>query len=209
VREDFETLVDRLDAAEPDVREGAVIGLARTNTVRAMAVLQKVVSQDPSVRVRYVAKKALWVMKRRMGQGQQRPGPTVILGLRPDTSELDNFKAVLVGGDYDRKDALLKMMVRHRLKGAYPLVAAAARSEKSPLARSKMVIVMGVLGGEEAVGDVADYLNDPDPRVRANAIEALEHTGSEAAHPLILPDKNSLFTLVKHTGRQLMISGSL
>ena len=171
-QEHLDKLVCQLDDVHEGVREKAVIALAKTNTFRAMAVLEQVVSEDKSVRVRYVAKKALYVLKKRMTRDAKRQGPTAILGVKPANVEVDKFRRVLVGDDIEKKEALLKIIMRHKLKGALGILIEAAAMEKEPRIRSQMVIVMGVIGDEGAIKHVATFLYDPDPRVRANAIEA-------------------------------------
>ena len=185
-QEYLDKLVCQLDDVDEGLREKAVIALAKTNTFRAMAVLEQVVSEDKSVRVRYVAKKALYVLKKRMTRDAKKQGPTVILGVRPANVELEKFRAVLVGDDGQKKEALLKVIMRHKLAGALGILIEAAAMEKDPRIRSQMVIVMGVIGDDGAIKHVATFLYDPDPRVRANAIEALEHIGSEEAFPMII-----------------------
>ena len=182
----LDKLVSQLDDIDEGVREAAVIALAKTNTFRAMAVLEQIVSEDKSVRVRYVAKKALYVLKKRMSHDAKRQGPTVIMGVKPANVELEKFRAILTGHDNEKKEALLKVILRHKLKGAMGLLIEAAAVEKEPRIRSQMVIVMGVIGDEGAIKHVATFLYDDDPRVRANAIEALEHIGSPAAFPMII-----------------------
>ena len=182
----FEDLLEDLEDCDEGIREQAILALAKTGRFRAISVLQKVVSQDESVKIRYVAKKALQYMKKHLGEATKRQGPRVIAGLEADKLELDKFRGILFGDDAKKKQSLLELIVRHDLSGVGGLLIEAAALEENPQIRSKMVLVLGIIGGDDYTKHIATHLYDEDPRVRANAIEALEHIGSDSALSIVV-----------------------
>jgi len=176
----IKSIIESLQSPLEAQRELAVQALVKTNDIRSIPALQRVAGSDESVRIRYQAKKALFVLKRRLEQGI--PGG----GTEPQHIKTDKVREILAGPDPAKKLGLLKVIARHKLATTIPLLFEAAKSEQDAVVRSNIIIVVGILGDEAHIGDIAAYVHDRDPRVRANAIEALEYINHPNAYPIIV-----------------------
>lgn len=165
-------------------RERAVHALVRTSDIRAIPALQRVATSDESVRIRYHAKKALFVLKQRFAKELPDDGTEGVAPAAP--VDLERVRTILAGDDASRKLALLRILARLDMAAAKPVLVAAGRTESDGIVRSNILIVLGMLGDDGDIKDVASFLHDEDPRVRANAIEALEYIGHPNAYPIIV-----------------------
>ena len=183
---DIKRIIDSLDSPLEAQRERAIEALVKSNDIRAIHALQRVASTDESVRLRYLAKKALFVLKRRLSKDIPDEGPDSVVGLKPSSVRLDKVRDIFKSGDSSKKLSLLKVIAKHKLKQTITLLLEAVKTEADALVRSNIIIVVGMIGDEKNIKDIAGHLHDSDPRVRANAIEALEYTNHPNAYPIIV-----------------------
>ena len=187
---DFDAIVKSLKSPLEAERERAIQALVRTRDVRSVAILQKVASADESVAVRYMAKKGLFYLRKQLGLGELAPEAASSSGesgvARKAELPQEKLRSILQGDDDGQKLKLLQALTRRKLHSALPLLLAHDISAESPEVRSNMVLVVGILGGEEELKFLRTFLDDPDPRVRANTIEAMEYLGSPRMYPLVV-----------------------
>ena len=183
---DIKRIIGSLDSPLEAQRERAIEALVKSNDIRAIHALQQVASSDESVRLRYLAKKALFVLKRRLSKDIPEEGPDSVVGLKPSSVRLDRIAEIFNSKDSAKKLSLLKVIAKHGLKQTVSLLLEAAKKEPDALVRSNIIIVVGMVGDEKNIKDIAGHLHDTDPRVRANAIEALEYTNHPNAYPIIV-----------------------
>ena len=183
---DIKRIISSLDSPLEAQRERAIEALVKSNDIRAIHALQRVASTDESVRLRYLAKKALFVLKRRLSKDIPEEGPDSVVGLKPSSVRLDKVRDIFNSGDSSKKLSLLKVIAKHKLKQTVTLLLEAAKTEPDALVRSNIIIVVGMVGDEKNIKDIAGHLHDTDPRVRANTIEALEYTNHPNAYPIIV-----------------------
>lgn len=205
----FQELLSGLDSPLETERVKCIERLIRSNDIRAIRALQQVVSRDASVRVRYMAKKALYLFKERMkgalpgGAGEDKAG---VAAQKIDPKKI---QAILSGDDVQKKLKLLQAVAKFRLKGALPILMSHGKAETDPVVRSNLVLALGILGDQTQLPEVKIYLEDADYRVRANAIEAIEAIDHPEGYPALVhlladPDNRiraNAIKALKHYGK--------
>ncbi|MHC4937329.1 MAG: HEAT repeat domain-containing protein, partial [Planctomycetota bacterium] len=168
---------------EPE-RKRAIQTLVKSRDVRAVEVLQKVASTDESVAIRYLAKKAIYYLRKQLGLGELSAGTES--GSTQSLFPAGKLKSILEADDGEAKLRLLQALSRRKVASALPTLLEYDATSDTPEVRSTLVLVIGILGGEEELKYLKDYLRDEDPRVRANAIEAIEYLGTPMGYPLVV-----------------------
>lgn len=180
----FEAIVEALKSPLEAQRERAVQALVRSRDVRAVELLQRVVSEDESVAVRYLAKKGLFYLRK--GLGEEGAADVPEEGAAAPSGLEAKLKAILEKGSDAQKIKLLRGLTSKKLTKALPILKVHPIEADNPEVRSNYVLTIGILGGENELSFVKDFLEDEDPRVRANTVEALEFLGTPKAYPLVV-----------------------
>ena len=210
---DIEALKVLAASTDENVRLQAIKGLYESQDMRAMAVLVQLTSQDVSVKVRYLAKKAIFLLRKvlrnelkntsafsgefkspQMAAGKVEKVVSQIDGQLKEpankTAEtsinLPEFISAYEQANSDTRIWYIQSAVRYNAVDVLPFLSEEAPKEQDPHVRATLAISLGILGDENEIHVIAHFLQDSDPRVRANAIEGLEYTGSPKAYPFIM-----------------------
>jgi HEAT repeat protein len=155
-------LLDRARDDRPEIRAGALEGLARTGSPAALAALSAALS-DPSLRVRIAAAEGL-------GRAGVR-GAAALVGAAatadPGTPEWRSALARALGDS-----------------GAAEAVPALATLLEGPSAASAAA-ALSRIGAPDAAAPLVAYLERPDAPARAEAVEALAQLAARDAAPVI------------------------
>ena len=193
-------------STDEQVRLQAVKGLYESRDIRAMATLKQLASQDGSVRVRYMAKKAMFLLRKMMEvelldepslsgdvsmhEVKQQADEAVLRKSGANdthiTINLPKYKASYCQAAPEKKVEYIQAAVRYNSNELLPFFSEQVNVEKDVHVRATLAISIGILGGEQEVPAVASFLKDPDPRVRANAIEGLDYIGVPRVYPIIM-----------------------
>ncbi|MBI2942576.1 MAG: HEAT repeat domain-containing protein, partial [Candidatus Wallbacteria bacterium] len=180
----FESFEQELGSPLPDTRQQAVVGLVEAGDLRALPLLERAARQDPNTKVRFYAKRGLLILKQRVaaepGQpgGDGRPAPRKL----PDLRVLVSRWRTLSVGDRIRAIQHLIALGNPQL---LPFYTSLLKLEKEPFVRSKLAVALGILGDPACLPVLKGLLGDPDPRVRANTVEAIGYVGGEASLALL------------------------
>ena len=201
---DIEALKVLAASTDENVRLQAIKGLYESQDIRAMAVLVQLTSQDVSVKVRYLAKKAIFLLRKVLRKELQKSsafsGEYKVSDLRKaaeviqppsekaaETSiDLPQFIGAYEKANSDTRIWYIQSAVKYNAIDVLPFLCEEAGREGDPHVRATLAISIGILGGENEITAVASFLQDSDPRVRANAIEGLEYIGHVKAYPFIM-----------------------
>jgi HEAT repeat protein len=191
---DMNSILQSLKSPLDAEREQAIQGLVRSRDVRSLAILKKMASDDESVSVRYMAKKGLFYLRKQLGQdGLPDPSQEEEAAAAREKEEneasgipAEKLQALFASGSPAQKLRLLQGLSRRNLTSALPVLLQHDVAGEPPEVRSNMVLVVGILGGEDELRFLKTFLDDPDPRVRANTIEAMESLGTPKMYPLLI-----------------------
>jgi HEAT repeat protein len=174
--ENLKSILLQLQSSDESDRRNALLELIRCRDPRRDLILQKLAADDPSVELRYYARKALSSLQ---GPGSASPSPP----LSPLSSSL---RDLLLSGDLRQRLLGLKKAGEMPSRETAVLVRAGLEIEDNPLVRSAFIATLGQMGTSEDVPLLISFLNEADSRVRANAVEALGQIGGkEAMHHLV------------------------
>lgn len=181
----IETLLASPDETD---RKHAIIRMAKESSEHYLEQIQKLADEDPSVDVRFFARRVL---------GFLRPRPDPEPGPEPGI-DLDGLHRVFQSGTTLQKGRLVRALVEKNMREAVPalveILSRAGGPGTAPLVEgedaiiSALLIAIGSLGGDRTLGTILPYLEHDSARVRANAIEALEwvRRGSEQPEATLL-----------------------
>lgn len=173
VEDNYDELLTSGDESE---RKKAIIFLARNPTMDNLTVLKDLAESDESVEVRFFARKAVDVVKK-----------SLKLRVTEDTNQPpEGIPGYPRNGGVRDKLSAIQHIIDNGAADSMPEIIDAMKSETDPAVLSAMLIVTGKFGGESEAGLVVPFLEHANPRVRANAIESLEMTGSVKVYPHII-----------------------
>ncbi|MDD2714537.1 MAG: tetratricopeptide repeat protein [Candidatus Wallbacteria bacterium] len=176
VNEQIRLLLQSEDETE---RKQAIIQLAKKPSRENFLTLQKIADFDESVEVRFYAKKALNVLKSRITPKLSEKKTAYF-----SPAEIENF----FEGKTESSQAvpIIQHLVNTGLKEKLPELITVLNREKDSNILAALLIAIGKFGSESEIKTIAPFLSHEIPRVRANAIDALEMIGSERAYPFVI-----------------------
>lgn len=160
---DLDSLLADLEALDEDARERAVQGLVDLGDPAAFSALERVAASDGSIQVRFLAKKALHKLQENIADA----GPDVELAF-----DVESLADALARPDAAARRKVLEMAVSRKHKVIVPLLPPLLERETDPSVRRAALLALA-LSGRKAVPTLARFLDDPDARVRAGALEGL------------------------------------
>ncbi|MFZ2955633.1 MAG: HEAT repeat domain-containing protein [Candidatus Ozemobacteraceae bacterium] len=169
--------ISLLSSAQELERIQGITLLAKTPTEENFTSVRNMAENDESVDVRYFARKALNIIK-----SQLKPQ---VSAAKPPSIDLNKVRKYFDGGEEEKLGVLQALIDRH-LSQTVPLIYHSLKRETNVTVISAMLKAIGVLGGPEAIRLLLPFLEHANPRIRANAVEALDLTGSSRGYPFII-----------------------
>jgi len=172
-------IIELLKSTSENDRKKAVLILAKKPSKDNLLIIRDVAECDESVEVRFFARKALYCIKE---------------ALKPkvagETTKTVNLKSIAKYFASDKSVEEKLAVVQHAINKNMTVITEAfieqLQQETSSEVVSALLIAIGKLGDESKIKYIIPYLNDDNSRVRANAIEALEYTGSTKIYPYVI-----------------------
>lgn len=201
-----QNIVQGLASPDEETRKRAIFLAAQALDFRAVPALRTIAENDPSIELKYFAKKALFFLQQNYLRQQQGQPPMEGAPAPPGgdpaeasdtTASLQRVRAGLEDPDPQARNRLVQALARHGAAEALDLVLERVDKETDPFVRATMAVTVGILGTRREVPVLERFLKDEDPRVRANAIEGLMHVGAPEAARLIAPHLKDLDNRVK------------
>lgn len=171
-------LAAELGSEDPRRRASALQELARTDLqsiVRHRDQLVSMAASDASTDLRYMARQLLGALERKLAgaapAAPAAPAPAATLDAPDPRSRLEAVEAIRQRGDRAEADGL------------------AARIENETDARvlAAMAAALGKIGSSQHLPQIKHLLKSEDPRVCANAVEAVVAVGGDIAVESLLP----------------------
>jgi HEAT repeat protein len=165
-----------LRSADVQERRDGILELVRSGDPMTEAILARLAATDPSVEIRYYARRALDSLTSRTGTtGEEqpipdRPVPELLIDPDPRVRFAGIRRALAQGGP---------LMVE--------LLRAGLQREQVPQLTAGFITALGRLGGADDLALLAPYLQNSEPRLRANAVEAMATIGTETAYSCLIP----------------------
>ncbi len=165
-----------LESEVEDVRKAAVAWLANSGDRSAIEPLKRL-TNDPSVSIRFFARKAIAAIEKRHPGGVSRApspaaGPSAATG-SGGTADLAAWAVRLRDLDPDTRLQAVLDTYSARLEGLLPLLTAMLEAEEEVTVRSALVSAVGRYQDPGTLQLLFRFLDDGDSRVRANTIDAL------------------------------------
>ncbi|MBI4864236.1 MAG: HEAT repeat domain-containing protein [Candidatus Riflebacteria bacterium] len=207
--EPAQTDVLLIDLESPDepARRAAIFALATAGEIRAIPQLKRMSAQDDSMELRYLARKALHMMGARDPVARSLVAPPSAHDSRKlAVGPLELIGPRLADPDPAKRASALRAAARKGDPVLLPAVLDRVGKEDSPEVRSLLVQVVAILGGKAQLPVIGQHLSDPDVRVRANTVEALEELDDVGAWALIIralqdPDHRVKVNAVRALGK--------
>lgn len=187
-----QNILQALRSPDEENRKRAIFLAAQTLEFRTIPALNAIANEDPSIELRYFAKKALFFLqqnylRRQKGEGTgEIPAPAV----QADAGQNERVEALrreLANPSAEVRNKVLQALVRLGGPRALEALVERAGAEEDPFVRATLAISLGILGGRAQLPLLETFLQDQNPRVRANAIEGLMHLDAPEAARLIAP----------------------
>lgn len=187
-------LSEDLKSNDTTIRKTALSCLIRLGSgFQVENIIKRFSELDPSPEVRYIAKKALDRLNI-----QSRPEfaqtKQLIARLLQNTGEkkIEVYKRALASEDSFLKLELLMLIyadpeTKKDRRIIFDILKNRLSQEKDPFILPIYVKGLGIYGDDSAISILQNYLSSQNPRVVANAIEALEELNSELSLNMVLP----------------------
>lgn len=181
----LEVLQKALSSAEEATRKQAILAAAQAFEVRLVPLLQRIAQQDPSIELRFLAKKALAFFQLRLRQAQEKKAATGI-GEGPQ-ARIRGLLEELRSPDVEVRNNAVQSLGKLGGKDVAHEILLACKRESDPFVRASLAVAVGQAAKEDGLDALRAFLNDEDPRVRANAIEGMSFLPAQQAAQWITP----------------------
>jgi HEAT repeat protein len=189
------TNLKNIKSLDPKKREAAVAGLALSETIEALAALEKTAVEDTNIEVQFQAKRALETLRTKLTGESSKAGSS-----KDEDSENTACTAEKSECNPSRKKIRSKSTPISDDEKIKAIKAAAAtnspetlqslirdlETEESAEVRGTALLAIGLLGGTDQLQIFAHHLGDKDPSVRLNCVKALTYMNEKMAYPLFV-----------------------
>lgn len=169
-------IADLVSRDEP-TRKKALFQMGKLLDLRAIESIKRAASEDPSAEVKYLARKLLALYEARKPECRSMIRPPV----PASGGKVEEALEGLASEDTNRRGAALKACTQLADQRALAAVrarcgldASGAPREKVAEVRSLIPAALAHLGGKSQVPILVSLMDDKDPRVRANALAAVQ-----------------------------------
>lgn len=194
----LEKIRQALGGGNPQHVRQALNAIARHRIAQAAPLLQALLRTEQDPELRYLANKVLNFLVHGVPGGnpstagaEGAPSPRedpepIIEAVDPSVMKLAPGTP-LVSPDPRLRLKAVMLLIQNPQTAAYEVLAALAETEKDAFVRSALPMALVRIGGNEVLPlIVRSFLEDPHPRVRANAVEALSNLEDLRAAPFLV-----------------------
>ncbi|OIP27891.1 hypothetical protein AUK22_04890, partial [bacterium CG2_30_54_10] len=178
----FLKAAERLSSPSEDERKEAVLALLKLQDPRAIDLLPNVVTMDRAVDVRYLARKAYYLLRDVIPNKSGEP----FLEL-PDGISLYDLEKLLLDENPRIRGEGIKLTERLDPGSVAPFLRNALAAEKITNLQAELITALGRSGSRNDIPTLASFLAASEPRMRANAIDALAVIGGVEALEFVVP----------------------
>ncbi|MBI4860751.1 MAG: HEAT repeat domain-containing protein [Candidatus Riflebacteria bacterium] len=183
--DDIEQYLADIESVSEEVRERAILALARYNDVQCIFALKKAAREDENLRLRNLARKCLMELKKEI------TSVAPDLYLRHETSDrhlnLKKLKGYLSSPDSKIRLNAVRSTITYKEKRTLGILNAHLAEETDPVVKGAAIIALGILGRSEVIPNLSGLLKDErEPLVRKAIIEGLSYSRDVNAYPVIL-----------------------
>ncbi len=176
MNDNLAAILPLLQSADENDRRQGIIDLIQSGDQLTIPILNKLANEDPSVEIRYYARRALDSLRSQVEKSPE-SGVEQVADL-PTLFSSDDPKLRFEG---------LKGALKAGTRDAHILVREGLKRETVPQLQASFVIALGRFGDHGDIDLLAEHLQHADSRVRANAVEALATIGTEECYKYLIP----------------------
>ena len=189
----FEAIQQMLSSTDVKTRDVAAYSLLKLEIPSSLPLIVSILS-DTEMSIRLKARNALVVLAKNGCQEAY----TALSRHAGERQSPESFMTMSVIEKRPKLDKLADPRPRERMRAVQDIVDNDQREripellqallrEKDQYVRATIVVALGRLKAEDAVGSLKVFLEDDDNRIRANAVEALGAIGGNDIYPLLIP----------------------
>ena len=189
----FDAIRQMLSSTDTKTRDVAAYSLLKLEIPSSLPLIVSILS-DAEMSIRLKARNALVVLAKngcqeaytalsRHAGERQSPESFMTMSVIEKRPKLDKL------GDPRPRERMraVQDIVDNEQRERIPELLQALLREKDQYVRATIVVALGRLKAEDAVGSLKVFLEDDDNRIRANAVEALGSIGGNDIYPLLIP----------------------
>lgn len=175
----LEAIVFDLESDDESLRKGALLSVPDLGerALEAIPLLQEIATADPSIELRYIARKVLGLLATQASMEPAPTGPRQSAGLTQALVRVppEVLALRLASSNPAERGSAYRATAMKRDAALLPslLTRVGVKGEPDPDLRALLVQVIAVLGGKGQLRIITSYLDDPDPRVRCATVEML------------------------------------
>ncbi len=189
----FDEIRAMLSTNDSKTRDAAAYSLLKLEKPASLPLIVSILS-DTEMSIRLKARNALVVLAKNGCQEAY----SALSRHAGERNSPESFMTMSVIEKRPKLDKLADPRPRERMKAVQDIVDKNQRErtpellqallrEKDLYVRATIVVALGRLRAEDAVGSLKVFLEDDDDRIRANAVEALGAIGGNDIYPLLIP----------------------
>lgn len=157
-------------------KQKQILTLVKRGTKSVMPILRLISSEDTDVQIRYLARKAMFHLKQRLGSEQE----------ATDQTDFAKLKTLITDSNPDKVAKAIEVSLRRYPTELLSFLRGKLTTFQDPFTLSSVAIAFGRIGDQQDFNWIVSLLEHADSRVRASAVEALGCLGLKEGTPYLL-----------------------
>jgi len=183
--DNIDQIKEILASGSENQKKKALASLVKIGTIEVVPIIKKVAIDDSNVQIRYLAKKALYLIKK--GFQIREPDLQIKTQRQKSHINLESLEKYLWHSKPAYRIKAVQGAIKFGDKRALPLLIKRLEIEDDGEVKATLILALGTLGESEQAKIIVGFLKDADYRIRANTVEALEYIGDESFYPELIP----------------------
>jgi HEAT repeat protein len=170
----------KLESPDESERQAGIIELVRLGDLRVVPVLKRIIGRDQNMKVRHSARKALTILQKHVNPELEKKSK------KTKQINLNALQSMLYAQSEAKRCQGVDAAVKYNDPRAVKLLYKRLKTEESLKVTRSLLLGIAILGQQDSLKVLADYLSHKTSEIRCASAEALSYIKTESVVPYLL-----------------------